>query len=217
MYYSAIGILAAMILIIENQDILLKRSGAFEQPAWKVFRRFLFAVLIYYVTDILWGILESLHLSSLLIADTSIYFIVMASGILFWTQYAVIYLEEENGFGSFLIYAGRITAAIVTLFTFINLFVPILFTVDSGCVYKPLPLRHVILVIQILLLILISIYAAVSIFQEQSDPQKKKRYRTLVLFGTIMAVFWLSRSGFRTCLSTRSPICSEPASCAHLS
>ena len=207
MYYSAIGILAAMILIIENQDILLKRSGAFELGAWKEFRRFLFAVLVYYVTDILWGILETLHLAQLLIADTSVYFIVMAAGILFWTRYAVIYLEEpntvqtgivsnkpslteeENGFGLFLIFAGRVTAALAALTAVVNLFVPVLFSVDENCVYRPLPLRYVILTMQIVLLILISVYALVSIFRGHGDPGKRKRYRTLALFGTIMAVF----------------------------
>ena len=59
MYYSAIGLLAALILIIENQDILKNAKGSFEKPAWKVYRRFLYAVLVYYITDILWGILES--------------------------------------------------------------------------------------------------------------------------------------------------------------
>lgn len=34
MYYSAIGILAAMVLVIENLDIILNRNRSFSLPAW---------------------------------------------------------------------------------------------------------------------------------------------------------------------------------------
>ena len=71
MYYSAIGVLAVIVLLIVNQDLLLNRNNAFHAPAWKVYRRFLFAVLVYYVTDVLWGVLESRKLALLLFTDTT--------------------------------------------------------------------------------------------------------------------------------------------------
>ena len=49
MLYSAIGILALLILLIENQDILMNRKGGFGAPAWKIYRYFLFAVIDYYI------------------------------------------------------------------------------------------------------------------------------------------------------------------------
>ena len=51
--YSAIGVLAIIVLVIVNHDILLNRGSAFQAPAWKVYRKFLFAVLAYYITDVL--------------------------------------------------------------------------------------------------------------------------------------------------------------------
>ena len=33
MYYSAIGLLAVLILLIENQDVILNQESAFEKPA----------------------------------------------------------------------------------------------------------------------------------------------------------------------------------------
>ena len=72
MYYSAIGLLAALILLIENQDVIRNLEGAFEKPAWKVYRRFLFAVLAYYVTDILWGVTESAELATLVSVDRTV-------------------------------------------------------------------------------------------------------------------------------------------------
>ena len=53
MYYSVISLLALLTLLMENQDILLNRECAFDKPAWKVYRKFLFAVMVYYITDIL--------------------------------------------------------------------------------------------------------------------------------------------------------------------
>ncbi|MBO4694030.1 MAG: hypothetical protein J5659_06560 [Clostridia bacterium] len=90
MYYSAIGLLAILILVIENNDILFKRKKNTELPVWRAFRRFLLAVLAYYFTDMLWGVLESRKMAALLFVDTSIYFAAMAFGILLWTQYTPI-------------------------------------------------------------------------------------------------------------------------------
>ena len=187
MYYSAIGLLAALILLIENHDVLLNLAGAFEKPAWRVYRRFLFAVLAYYITDILWGIIESLKLPRLLFADTTVYFIAMAIGVLFWVQYTVVYLDEKSVFGHVLISAGRVVAALITLFSVVNLFEPIYFEVDADCVYRQLPLRTVMLVCQILLLLLISVYASVKL--RQQETKWEKRYRALAFFGLIMALF----------------------------
>ncbi len=99
MYYSAIGLLAVLILLIENQDVILNQEGAFEKPAWRVYRRFLFAVLTYHILDIFRGVIESMKLPNLLFANTTFYFIAMAVGVLFWVEYTVVYLDEESGFG----------------------------------------------------------------------------------------------------------------------
>ncbi|MBP5166018.1 MAG: GGDEF domain-containing protein [Oscillospiraceae bacterium] len=186
MYYSTIGILAFLILIIENQDILFKR-GSTELTVWKVYRRFLLAVLVYYATDILWGIIESQKFSRLLFIDTLIYFIAMAVGVFYWTQYAVTYLDEDNSFGRFLMYTGRVFLAAVSLIIVINIFTPVLFEVDSECVYRAKTCRYVLLGIQILLLLLISVHAFLSLSKKRDASGK--RYRTIALFGIIMALF----------------------------
>ena len=96
MYYSTIGLLAVIVLVIVNWDILFGYKVSYDKPAWNVYRRFLFAVLVYYITDILWGILESMKLAKLLFADTTIYFIAMSIGIFFWSEYTVVYLDENK-------------------------------------------------------------------------------------------------------------------------
>ena len=188
MYYSAIGLLAVIILLIENKDILLNCSRDTVKPVRKVYRRFLYAVLGYYVTDILWGILENQKLSLLLFADTSIYFIVMAIGVFLWTHCIIVYLEEKNFFGSFLSYAGRFIAILVASITIFNIFFPVLFVVTDDCVYQALATRYVILVIQIALLLLISGYAVSSLIRKVDVSRKIHRYWTIAFFGIIMAL-----------------------------
>ena len=191
MYYSAIGLLAILVLLIENQDILLNRNGAFALPAWRVYRRFLLAALAYYTTDVLWGVLETQKLSSLLYIDTSVYYVAMAAGVYFWGQYAVAYLEEKNLFGRFLVLCGHAIAVSVILLSIVNIFVPLLFTVDEHCVYHPLIFRYIMLVCQILLLFLITGYSLISLMRHQETAEKAKKYRTVTLFGLIMATLLL--------------------------
>ena len=187
MYYSTIGLLAILVLLIESHNILFSAGGALDKPVWKVYRKFLFAVLAYYIVDVLWGLFEAGKLAALLFADTTVYFAVMSVGVLFWVQFTVTYLEEKNDYGQLLTAAGYLVAGFIAILTVVNIFAPVLFTVDEKCVYHALPGRYIILASQILLLLLISGYAA---FDLRSDPEKSKtRYWALALFGLIMAVF----------------------------
>ena len=187
MYYSAIGMLATIVLLIVKHDILLNRRRAFESPSWGVYRRFLFAVLVYYVADVLWGILESRKLATLLFVDTTVYFGAMAAGVMYWAEYTIAYVEDKTAFGRILIRAGHMIAGLITVIAAFNIFVPVLFTVDRDCVYHALPVRYVMLGGQILLLLLISYYAIASIVRRGTE--KRPKYRALAAFGLIMAAF----------------------------
>lgn len=186
MYYPVIGILATAVLLIENHDILLDNDSDFEGPAWHIYRNFLFAVLFYYATDITWGLFESFKWQGPLFANTTIYFFAMASGVYFWTQYIVAYLEDKSPSGQFFVMAGRAIAGLILVCSILNIFTPIVFTVDENSVYSATPVRDVMLVSQIVLLIIISLYAGSSI---SASGSKMHRYRTIMFFGLIMAIF----------------------------
>ena len=194
MYYSAIGLLAALMLIIENQDVLIDYQKSFNKPAWTVYRRFLFTVLAYYITDILWGILESRKLAVPLFADTTVYFVAMAAGVLLWVRFSVVYLEEKSAFGQFLVYVGRVIAGLIAVLAVVNIFVPVLFTVDENCVYHALTMRYVQLVSQIVLLLMISGHA-LSLMVTHPE-ENGKHYLALAFFGVIMALFLLIQLWF---------------------
>ena len=189
MYYSAISFLAILILLIENRGILLKKNHAFDVPVWRVYRRFLFSVLFYYVTDVLWGILESQKLSKLLFLDTTLYYISMAAGILFWSLYVVTYLNENKGFARVILSVSHSIAAAIILAAVINIFTPVLFTIDENAVYQELAARNILLISQIAILLLISVYGVLFILRRRNLKAMWSRYWTIFAFGIIMAVF----------------------------
>ena len=83
MLYSSAGLLALVINLIINHDVLLNRSVGRLVPAYKSYRRFLIAIGLYFVTDIAWGMLYERGLITLTYADTVAYFISMAFSVLF--------------------------------------------------------------------------------------------------------------------------------------
>ncbi len=188
-WYALIGVLAAAVLIIENFDILFNNKNDRQFPEIKIYRRFLYGIMIYYITDILWGILDSLHLTRLLFWDTLIYYVAMAVGVLFWTQYVVTYLGENNIFGRFLTYAGRFGFVAVVAITLINFFTPVLFWFDENGTYHACMARHIQLIFQIILLLLTSVYTLKAI--PHAEGASKNRYRTIFLFGLVVAILLL--------------------------
>ena len=93
MTYSIIGIIAAILLLIINRDVLFARKGRVLSSTERIYRAFLGGVLAYYITDLLWGILEANRLTTILYIDTVVHFIAMATAVMLWTRYVVSYLE----------------------------------------------------------------------------------------------------------------------------
>ena len=186
MTYSIIGILAAILLLITNRDLLWLRPGAGATPTQRHYRFFLIGVLCYYITDALWGILEARHLTSVLFVDTSVHFIAMVAAVMLWTRYVVDYLESDNKFGRMLSWAGRLFLAFELLTVFVNLFYPVLFWFDEAGGYHAGTARYVTLAVQLLLFTLTSVYT-LSI-TAKSTGTKKLRHRTIGLFGIAMVL-----------------------------
>ena len=188
-WYVLVGLLAAAALIIVNYDVLFHRGDSQKFPGLGTYRKFLYGIMSYYITDILWGVLDSLHLTTLLFVDTVVYYVAMAVGVLFWAQYVVMYLAEENAFSRFLAYTGRIFFASVVAITVINCFTPVLFWFDENGAYHACPARHIQLVVQILLFLLTSAYTFRAMLR--TEGAAKKRYRAICLSGLVVAFLLL--------------------------
>ncbi len=136
MTYSIIGILAAIILLIINRDVLWGSEGESLSKTERNYRCFLWGIMAYLITDMLWGILDSHRLTTANFINTSIHFIVMAAAVMLWTRYVISYLEKKNLFSSILYYSGSTFLGLVILAVIVNIFRPVIFSFDENGAYS---------------------------------------------------------------------------------
>ena len=184
MTYSIIGILAAVILLINNRDVLWNQEGKALSQTQRNYRGFLMGVLCYYVTDALWGILEARGLTVLLYADTAIHFAAMAAAVMLWTKYVVSYLESENVFDRVLYQTGRVFFAFELVVVAVNFFYPVLFWFDDSGAYHAGAARYLTLAIQILMFLLTSVHTLR--ITAKASGKVRLRHRTIGWFGIAM-------------------------------
>ena len=187
MTYSIIGIIASVLLLIINRDVLWVRKGRTLAKTQRNYRAFLVGVLAYYITDMLWGILQAERLTTIVYIDTVIHFIAMAAAVMFWTRYVVAYLEKKTFFGTFLTYAGYFFLAFEIVVLIINFFHPIMFWFDEGGEYYAGIARYITLTIQILLFLLTSINTLV--ITAKTKGAVRSRHLTIGIFGIAMILF----------------------------
>ena len=187
MTYSIIGILAAVILLISNRDVLRARGEQEMTVIERNYRLFLMGVFAYLITDMLWGILYSNHLIQLVYADTVIHFIAMATAVMLWSRYVVSYLNDSNIFGKVLDAAGKLFVAFEVIAVAVNVFHPIMFWFDESGVYQTSVVRYINLAIQILLFLMTSVYTLR--ITSKSEGTVRRRHMTIGLYGLAMTVF----------------------------
>ena len=129
MYYSSFGILAFITVFIVNYGLFFpSRLGAFiymQKKTSVLYRKFLGGVLLYYLTDILWGFLSKLKFTRALFFDTEVYFLTMAFAVFLWTRFVIAYLHERNKFAKFLKYSGLLFLLLEAIVRVINFFYPV--------------------------------------------------------------------------------------------
>ncbi len=184
--YGSIGALAILVLVIINRNTLLGKRHHFRNYfAQRAYRKFLLSVLIYYVADMMWGVLDSVRLTGAMDVETSVYFATMGVSILMWTQYVVAYLEDRSAYEKVLIYVGRGFLAFQILAIAYNFFSPALFWFDENGVYHAGVLRYVNLIAQIIMFLMTSVHALRA--QRRERPEESRRQRTIGAFGIAMA------------------------------
>ncbi len=182
--YSIIGILASILLVIINQDIIINQDRQTLSKTQRYYRWFLLGMLAYLITDLLWGVLYSNHLIVLLYADTSIHFIAMVGAVMLWTQYVVSYLDNGSAFERMLQIAGRAFFALELVFVAVNFFKPVLFWFDENGVYQAGVARYITLGIQIFMFLVTSVYTL--FIATKSRGRVRRRHLTIGFFGVAM-------------------------------
>lgn len=194
MYYSSIGILALLILLIINFDVFNKNSHSEQTDSHIAYRHFLISVVTFYIADILWGLFYSKKMTTLGFIDTEIFFTSMATAVYFWTRFVIRYINKKNLFFSCLKYAGYAFMIGEIFVLILNCFVPFIFHFEKDGTYVTGRARYITIYIQILLYLATSAYMLVITLKSQGEI--KHRYHTICLFGFAMMVFTILQALF---------------------
>ena len=153
----------------------------------RYYRFFLFGIIVFYLADVLWGFFDACRLPGLLFIDTSVYFLVMAATLLFWTRYVVSYLHTSNNFEKLVHVIGSVFFTLELIAVILNFFLPVLFWTDEAGVYQPGPARHASFALQCLLFLIVSLH--ILYVAAVSKGATRRHYLAIGLFGIAMVVF----------------------------
>ena len=194
MYYSSFGVLALILHLIINREILKKQDPDSSPISTLRYREFLVSVTAYYLTDILWGFFVDTRIVWLEYADTCLYFLSMSLSVILWVRYVVEYIDKKGTRSNYLLYAGYGIFAFVVINLCINFFNPVIFAFDHEGNYIPYNARYIIFVLLFLLNTILSVYSLFVSYK--SEGNDKIHYVTVSASGFVMAVFIILQTLF---------------------
>lgn len=188
MYYSSYSILAIILTLIINHNVLWGRIEGDVAYAKTKYKFFLMCIMLYYVVDILWGFLYDAHLIGLTYADTAAYFFLMALSIVLWMHYIVAYIGGRNLFTALITYSGLFYLIYVVVALIINFFVPIMFYFDADGVYCVGSLRYVTLIIQLVFFLVAAIHTLIVAIKAQG---KLRRHNFAIGISSVAMILFI--------------------------
>lgn len=188
MYYSSFGILALIMHIIVNADKLFRSHKKGPNAAVRGrFRAFLFSIMIFYISDIIWGALYESKIVPLAYADTVVFFVSMAMTLLLWIRFINIYLNRFNTTSRIIHYIAWSIFTSELIVIIINFFYPLMFTFKADGEYVPGPARYLLLVIHLILFSLISLITLVR--AAKTKDRDRLHHNAICISGIVMALF----------------------------
>lgn len=186
MYYASFGLLAIVIHIVINFRVM-KKPKKEEEQVWFRYRMFLHGVMLYYISDIFWGILYESKIVALAYADTVLYFASMALSLLLWMRFIVAFLDQKNVLSKILNCAGWVIFAFGIVTIIINFFDPIMFDFRENGEYIAGQARYINLFMQMILFALMSVYTL--ILAIKAKEQARLHHTAVAISGLFMTVF----------------------------
>ncbi|MBQ0042953.1 MAG: GGDEF domain-containing protein [Lachnospiraceae bacterium] len=184
MYYSAIGMIAIVLHVIMNHKFIrINKNG---DKVNRTYGKFVFASLLYFASDALWGIFDSFKIVAFLYADTILYYISMALTIAYLCDYVTYYLHIKSGFGKFIRIFGRTFAILEMALLVVNHFVHIFFWIHPDGTYQAFIYRYIALYMQVFLCLLLAIQTGIVMIKAASGM--RKRYFTIFSFCSVMLI-----------------------------
>lgn len=186
MSYSSYGILAVVLHLIINHDVIVRGKMQNPQEPGYRYRQFLNSILVFYTADLLWGFLVASKVRALAYTDTVLFFATMALSVLLWTRYVVAFLNKKGMRAVSFLAAGWVIFAFAILMLLVNFFLPVIFWFTKETEYVPVFGRYILLVLQFLLFILISVYSF--FVSRKAEGREKIHYTAVGASGGVMAV-----------------------------
>ncbi len=187
MNYAGIGIIAFLIHVIINFDVLRLSDRVKGDKTHRSYRAFLVCVLVFYLFDLLWGFVYEARYNLLSFVWTELYFVSVAITVFFWTRFVVTYINKDNLFSRLLKYAGILFLAFEFLVLLLNIFFPVMFYFDANGEYHTEKARSLTMFAQILLFLATPLY----MFFVAARTAGKIRHHHLTIggFGIAMVIF----------------------------
>ena len=188
MYYSSIGVIALIVHVIINYDLMKRVSRVGTRSVMqKRYRRFLIALIVYYLADIIWGTLYENGNMLLTYIDTVAVFVTMTLSVLLWTRALIVFIDDKSKFGKIVLGGGWTIFLTEIIVLVVNFFYPIVFKFDEDHTYIALPARYVTMLMQMVLYCMAAFFALYIAFK--SEGERRNHYRTVGFSSFIMAVF----------------------------
>ena len=187
MYYSSVAIISLIVHLIINNVALKKVEKTSDNLIRLKYRRYLFALIVFYVSDAIWGFFYDQRWVIPTYIDTWVFFLSMAVSVLLWTITVIAFTKNKGSSGKILVGCGIFILAFQTGILVVNLFKPIVFSFNAEKEYLALPARHITLLMQMVLFMATALFAFTTSFH--SEGEKRRHYRTVAFSGIIMASF----------------------------
>ncbi len=189
MYYSSYAILAIMLLVIVNFDVLAKKDYTESNSIIHAYRLYLYSILLFYITDFLWGLLYDYKFIRLCYIDTVFYFLSMIIAVFLWTRFVVLYLKRDDVLSRILKILGWILLFSQCTILIWNHFAPVMFRFSADGTFEALILRYVQLYAQITLYFITSMYSL--FWGRRNNTVLQHRYSTIGFAGIFVSSFLL--------------------------
>ena len=196
MSYSGTGLLALIIHLLinrlplkfqKNTDVLFNRN----QDEVSRYKSFLWVVTLYYISDILWGILYEHHdvdaLFPFLYFVTVLYFIFMFMSLLMWLRYIAAYLDKRHRKSRILLCTVWVMFIAGLIYLMVNCFHPVIFSFNEHHEYVAESGRHIAYMLQCVIYFVTSLYLLIN--ASKATGKEKTRYVAVALSCLIIEVF----------------------------
>ena len=194
MMYSLAPILAFIVVITINWEILFKRNYQYRNKrAYIAYKTLIIAALAFFVIDGAWGFFNDLADKTFVKIDTGLFFLGCSILVFAWLRFVYTYTESKNIYSKILLSIGYLFIVAGIVLVILNYFNPILFDYE-GITYSAKFGRYLYYTVMLGLYGSVSLYELILSF---IDKHSRKAQHFAIFIATItMAVAILLQIAF---------------------